>query len=161
MAFDMKQLRTCKELMKLSKIPRYIKSSYNPMGENIYVRFGRFYVTNGYSLVCVEWDEYQHAGDDEWKVLSRFMDNNGKLIPFEFETAEKQRANDILSKLFVEKVDYSNQVPVNARLLRDVLKVFEINDLTPIIVHDDSRYELSAHNKDMSIRALVMGLRRQ
>lgn len=49
MAFDTKQLRTCKELMKLSKIPIYMKSSYNLMGENIYVRFSRFYVTNSFS----------------------------------------------------------------------------------------------------------------
>ena len=160
MAFNMKQLRTCKELMKLSKIPRYMKSSYNPMGERIYVRFGQFYVTNSYVIVCVEWDEYQHAGDDEWKVLSRFMDNAGKLIPFEFEASEMQRANDIFSRMFIKKVDYSNQLPVNAHLLRDVLKVFEINDLTPIIVQDGSRYELSAHNNEVSIKALVMGLRR-
>ena len=160
MAFDTKQLRTCKELMKLSKTPKYMKSSMTPMGINIYVRFGQFYVTNSFSLVCVEWDEYQHAGDDEWKVLSRFMDNDGKLIPFEFETAEKQRANDIFSRMFIEKVDYSNTLQVNAHLLCDVLKVFVINDLTPIIVQDGSRYELSAHNKDVSIRAIVMGLRR-
>ena len=160
MAFDTKQLRTCKELMKLSKTPKYMKSSMNPMGNNICVRFGQFYVTNSFSLVCVEWDEYQHAGDDEWKVLSRFMDNDGKLIPFEFETAEKQWANDIFSRMFIEKVDYSNTLQVNAHLLCDVLKVFVINDLKPIIVQDGSRYELSAHDKDVSIRAIVMGLRR-
>lgn len=160
MAFDMKQLRTCKELMKLSKIPKYMKSSYNPMGENIYVRFGQFYVTNSFSLVCVEWDEYQHAGDDEWKVLSRFMDNGGKLIPFEFETAEKQRANDIFSRMFMEKVDFSEPLPVNPHLLRDVLKVFEINGLAPIMAQDDSKWELAAHNDDVSIKAIVMGIRR-
>ena len=160
MAFDTKQLKTCKELMKLSKTPRYIKSSMNPMGNNIYVRFGQFYVTNSFSLVCVEWDEYQHAGDDEWKVLSRFMDNDGKLIPFEFETAEKQRANDIFSRMFMEKVDFSEPLPVNPHLLRDVLKVFEINGLAPIMAQDDSKWELAAHNDDVSIKAIVIGLRR-
>lgn len=161
MAFDdSKQLRTCKELVKLSKTPRYMKTSFNPMGEFIYVRFGRFYVTNSFSIVCVEWPEYEHAGDDEWLVLSRFMNNEGKLIPFEFETAERQRANDIFEKMFIECVDYSEQVPINAHLLRDVLKVFEINDIPPVIAHDGTKYELAAHNKDVSIKAVIMGLRR-
>lgn len=161
MAFDIKQLRTCKELVKLSKVPRYLITSFNPMGEHIYVRFGRFYVTNSYSIVMVEWPEYLHVGDDEWKVLSRFADNEGKLlIPFEFETAERQRANDIFEKMFIECVDYSEQVPINAHLLRDVLKVFEINDIPPVIAHDGTKYELAAHNKDVSIKAVIMGLRR-
>ena len=163
MAFDSKMLKTCKELVKLSKVPRYIDnmSAYNPMGNEIYVRFGRFYVTNGFSLVMVEWNEYQHVGDDEWVTLSRFADNAGKLlIPFEFETAEKQRANDIFEKQFIEKADFSEALPVNPHLMRDVLKVFEINDIAPVIYQDGSRYELAAHNGDVSIKAVVMGMRR-
>lgn len=160
MAFDMKQLRTCKELMKLSKIPRYIKSSYNPMGENIYVRFGQFYATNGYTLVSVEWDEYHHAGDEEWETLSRFMDNAGKLVPFEFEPCERQFSNDFFERFFIGKADYSEQLPFNAHLMRDVLNVFQINDITPIMVQDGAKWQLSGHNKDVSIKAIVMGVRK-
>ena len=101
MAFDTKQLRTCKELMKLSKIPSYImRGGHHAIEDTIYVRFGRFYVSNAYTLVCVEWDEYQHAGDDEWQKVSQFMDNAGKLVPFEFEPCERQFANDYFERFF-------------------------------------------------------------
>lgn len=111
-------------------------------------------------LASVEWDEYQHAGDDEWCVLSCFSDNDGKLIEFEFEPCEKQRANDFFEKHFIERVDYTGDLKVNPKLLASVLKIFEINDLTPIIVRDGVKWELSAHNRDVTIKAVVMGVRK-
>lgn len=160
MAFDYKQLRTCKELMKLLKIPSYIsRMQHHTLANAIFVRFGRFYVTNSYVLVCIEWNEYQHAGDEEWQKVSRFMDNDGKLVPFEFETCERQFSNDFFERFFIDKVDYSEHLPVNAHLLRDVLNVFQINGINPIMEHDGSKWELSGHNNDVSIKAIVMGTR--
>ena len=164
MAFDTKQLRTCKELMKLSKAPRYIIKSAHSHARfaegKIFVRFGRFYATNSYVLACVQWPEYEHAGDEEWMELSRFMDNDGKLVKFEFEPCEKQCANDFFDKYFIEKLDYSDNLPVNAHLLRDALMLFQINDIAPILYQDGTRWELSGHNKDISIKAIVMGTRK-
>lgn len=159
MAFDSKQLRTCKQLMKLTKPIRGLKSSAS-LVDKIFVRFGRFYVTNSYVVVSVNWKEYEHAGDEEWLILSRFMDNDGKLIPFEFEPCEMQRANDFFERHFLKHVDFSEYLPVNPKLLSSVLKVFEINELTPVMVQDGAKWELSAHNKDVSIKAIVMGIRR-
>lgn len=156
MAFDKKQLRTCKQLLTISKPIKGLHS--NAIFENtIFVRFGRFYVTNNYVLASVEWSEYEHAGDDEWCTLSRFEDN-GKLIRFEFETCEHQRANDFFDKHFMTRVDYTEDLPVNPKIFASALKLFEINDLTPIMVHDGARWELSAHNRDVSIKAIVMGV---
>lgn len=163
MAFDTKQLRTCKELVKLSKVPRYLAKhgAYAPRTHEgkIYVRYGQFYVTNNFSLVRVDWPEYQHAGDEEWVTLSRFMDNDGRLCEFEFESANIIDTR-YFAKHFIDRVDFSENPPVNAHLLRDVLNIFQINDLAPILACDSSKWELIAHNKDVSIKALVMGIRR-
>lgn len=165
MAFDTKQLRTCKELVKLSKAPRYIAKgahSYAHFAEGkIFVRFGCFYATNSYVLACVQWPEYEHAGDEEWMELSRFMDNDGKLTKFEFEPCEKQRANDFFDKHFINRViDNSESLPFNARLMRDALMLFQINDIAPIMYNDGTRWELSGHNEDVSIKVILMGVRK-
>jgi len=160
MAFDMKQLRTVKHMLKISKTPKGMPSVYNRFEDKIFVRFGCFYTSNGYSLISVNWDEYEHAGDEEWLELTRFMDNAGKLIKFEFKPADVQFNNNIFEKQFLERVEMSDTLPVNARLLRDVLYIFQINDIAPIMFHDGARWELSGHNRDVSIRAIVMGVRR-
>lgn len=164
MAFDTKQLRTCEELVKLSKPPKYMKNIVNStLYEKIFVRFGRFYVANGFSLVMVEWDEYGiHVGEDDWLILSRFMDNDGKLIKFEFEACERKLAIDIFERQFIQNVaDIANDgLAVNPHLLRDVLNVYQINGIDPNMYHDGLRWELSGHNQDVSIKSIVMGVRR-
>lgn len=160
MTFGMAQLRTCKELLKISKAPRYMEGAYNSFEGKIFVRFGRFYATNAFALVCVEWDDYQHAGDEEWCELSRFMDNEGKLIKFEFEPSERQFSNDFFERQFMNRVNFADLLPVNPKLLASVLKIFEVNDLMPIMVQDGTKWQLSAHNKDVNIKAIVMGIRR-
>lgn len=160
MAFDMKQLRTVKHMLKISKTPKGMASVYNCFEDKIFVRFGRFYTSNGYSLISINWDEYEHAGDEEWLELTRFADNEGKLIKFEFKPADVQFNNNIFEKQFLERVEMIDTLPVNPRLLRDVLYIFQLNDIAPIMLHDGARWELSGHNRDVSIRAIVMGVRR-
>lgn len=163
MARDKKQLRTFKELVKLSNTPRYMKEvSYNRFSGRILARFGRLYVTNGYSIVMVEYPEFSDFGNDEWCEVTKYVDVNGNMIKPELEPCEQQYSNTIMEQHFIEPADPKQvcDLSVNAHLLRDVLNVFQINDLTPIIVNDGMRYELSAHNKDVSIKAVVMGLRR-
>lgn len=161
MAFDKKRQRTFKELVKLTKTPRYMKSSYNPLGEHVFARFGRFYATNSYVLVYVEYPEFEHIADDEWMVLERFEDENGKLLETpELAPAEKQFKKEMFEQYFINDMCKPNEnPPVDARLLMDALNIFKINGLAPNIFSDGQRYELSAHNKDVSIKALVMGLR--
>ena len=163
MAYDKKQLRTFKELVKLSNTPRYMKGvSYNRFTGRILARFGRLYVTNGYSLIMVEYPEFSDFGQDEWCEVTKYVDVNGNMIKPELKPCERQYSNTIFEQLFIEPGDYKQvcDLPVNAHLLRDVLNVFQINDLTPIIANDGLRYELSAHNNDVSIKAAVIGYRR-
>ncbi len=165
MAFDKRQLQTCKQLEQLLKVPQGVEKSHRFHSDrlkNILVRFGRFYATNYYSLVRVEWNEYQHAGDYEWQVLKRYADDEGKLLfKFELKPMDNPFVNDdIFEKQFLDCIEVNEPLEVNPALLINVLKVFKINRLTPIIVHDGTRYELSAHNDDVSIKAIVMGIRR-
>lgn len=166
MAYDKKMLRTCKCLEKLCKPPKYITGGNKALEieclQNVFVRFGRFYATNQYSLVSVNWPEYEHVGDECWMTLCQYTDDDGNLlIPFICVEMEKPFTdNGIFEKQFVERCDYSKYLPFNPRLMRDVLEIFQVNGLSPIIVQDDSRYELSAHNKDVSINAIVMGEKR-
>lgn len=162
MAYDKKMLRTCKCLEKLCKPPKYInrgKSYYNERIRKVNVRFGRFYATNDYALVCVEWPEYEHAGDECWMTLHEYTDGEGNLlIPFVCKEMEQPFSdNKIFERCFIERCDYSEPLPVNPRLMRDVLEIFQVNGLSPVIVHDGARYELLAHSKDVSIKAVVMG----
>lgn len=162
MTFDKKRQRTFKELVKLTKTPRYMKSSYNPLGEHVFARFGRFYATNAYILVRVDYPEFEHVADDEWMVLERFEDANGNLLETpELVPAEKQFKRDMFEQFFIDDMCAPNQNPrVDARLFMDALNVFKINGLAPNVFSDGSCYELSAHNKEVSINAVVMGLRR-
>lgn len=161
MAFDKKRQRTFKELVALTKIPRFVKSTYNPLGERVYARFGRFYASNGLILVMVEYPEFEHISDDEWMVLERYEDITGKLLEMpELSVSEKQYSKELFDQFFIKELCAPNEnPPVNVRLFASILNVFKINDLTPTILSDGSKYELSAHNKDVSIKAVVMGLR--
>lgn len=160
MAFDKKRQRTFKALIKLTKTPCYM-NGYNSLGEYVFARFGRFYATNGFVLVYVEYPEFEHIADDKWMILKRFEDVNGKLLETpELAPAEKQYRRDMFERFFINDMCKPNEnPPVNAHLLMDVLNVFKINGLAPVMYSDGSRYELSAHNKDVSIKAVVMGLR--
>lgn len=162
MAFDTKQLKTCKALWKIATAyDRYYTRSDRLKG--IFVRFGRFYATNAFCLVYVEWPEYQHEGDDEWMTLSPhgFLDENNHLKKFELKPMENAfKTNDVFEVAFIQNYNETDSCPVDPRLLKLVLDVFEVNGLSPIIYCDGTRYELSAHDKDISVKALVMGKRR-
>lgn len=162
MAFDSKQLRTCKELWKIAvAYDKYYKR--NDRLKGIFVRFGRFYATNSFCLVYVEWPEYQHEGDEQWMTLSPygFLDENNRLKKFELQVLENPFvANDIFEQNFIHNYNDTGSCSVDPKLMKMVLNVFEINDLCPIIYCDGTRYELSAHSIDISIKAIVMGKRR-
>lgn len=162
MAFDSKQLRTCKQLWKIATAyDKYYKRSDRLKG--IFVRFGRFYATNSFCLVYVEWPEYQHEGDEQWMTLTPygFLDENNHLKKFELEPMYNEfNTNDIFEKQFIQNYNEAGNCPVDPKLMEMVLNVFEINGLSPIIYCDGARYELSAHSKDISVKAVVMGKRR-
>lgn len=159
MAFDTKQLKTCRELLRVTHLPCRLGITRDRFLDRVFVRFGRFYVTNEAVLVSVEWPEYEHAGDYCWHILKRFEDDDGKLIPFEIEEMPHPAfSNDrIFEDHFTMKPNCGESTPIDPTLLKSVLKLFEINRISPIICHDDRKIELTGHNRDVCIRAVVMG----
>ena len=158
---EKKRLRTLKELQKISNNPRYMVGFYNPNEGNIYVRFGQFYAGNCYVVVMCEWADKLHEGDEAWQILTGFEGDD-----FEYEPCDRDLPNDYFKKFFFHPScadfswpDHNVQPKFNARLMREVLNVFQINDIAPNMVTDGAKFELSGHNDDVSIQAIVMGMR--
>lgn len=164
MPFDTKQLRTFKWLQAIaSKPPRGCKRGVMPAiyEGNVLVRYGRFYATNGYIIACVEWPEYQHAGDECWMVVDRFTDISGRLLqsvemsPLE---AYQTMKDDALHKYFPYPNDRGDGY--NRHLMPSVimqgLKGFDINNLQPGMQFTDTTVTFTAHNSDISMQVLCM-----
>lgn len=162
MAFDTKQLKTFDWLQKLGmkKVPG-LKSAYNPYESYIFVRFGRFYATNGYILASMEWPEYEHAGDEGWCVIDDYKDGKGRLLsPVTFSNPRicgLMRDREFEDQ-FIRLWDTQDAGPYNPRLVSECMKPFIINNIMPYIVIGANKLEFTGHDKDVSIRVVMMGL---
>ena len=163
MAFDTKQLKTLDWLQKLGtkKVPG-LKAAFNSYSDYIFVRFGRFYATNGYILACVEWPEYSYDGNDGWRVIDDYKDGKGHLLsPVTFakpQVCDTMR-DRIFEDTFVKSWDFIDVGPYNPRLIAECMKPFIVNNLPVSMVIAQNRIEFSGHDKDVSIRVVMMGMR--
>ena len=111
----------------------------------------------------VEYPEFARFGDDEWLQLVKFEDLDTKMIleTPEFEAVERSMPKEIFERHFIEPAngipEIKNGLKVDPQSLRTVLEVFQINELKPMMYTDEIRWDLSAHNHDVSIKAIVMG----
>ena len=163
MAFDTKQLKTFDWLQKLgTKKVAGLKPAFNPYSDYVFVRFGRFYATNGYILASVEYPEYTHVGDEGWRVIDDYKDGKGRLLsPITFanpQVCDKMR-DRIFEDTFVKSWDFIDAGPYNPRLIAECMKPFIVNDIPVSMVIAQNRVEFSGYNKDVSIRVVMMGLR--
>ena len=165
MAFDQKRSRTFKWLEKIAtKTPTGLKYAYNPYRGMILCRFGVLYAQNGYILADVRYGEFEHIGDECWMEVASYQDVNGKhLDTVEFMEAEKHPANDrLFSDMFIAPcgLHYDSTQPFNPVLIAECMTPFKINDISPVIGLRDEYLEFSGHNKDVSIRVLMIGERK-
>lgn len=162
MAFDTKRLRTIKWLDKLSsKRITGLKDAYNSYKGVVLARFGRLYAQNGYILASIEYNELYHTGDDQWLKIARYVDDDGKHIEdIEFENAFPHPNNDrIFEDFFIalNMLRYDSTVTFNPYLIAECMMPFKINDISPTIWQRDHYLEFTGHNKDVSIRVLMIG----
>lgn len=156
MAFDKRRQRTFKELERLTKQPRYMKSSYNPY-DGIFVRFGRFYATNGYIMVYCEWPELLHCGKDEWLEVACYDDDEGNHMQIPgFMPVERNLQNDAFERFYWMQNDF-DPFTFNPRLMKDAMKIFEINGINPIWSCNNHQFGFSGHNDDVSINMVMVG----
>lgn len=162
MAFDRKKLQTLKWLRKIATtMPSGMKSVYNPYRDDIFVRFGRFYATNGYMVACASWDENFHDGDDTWLTVKRFEDEKGHLLEtLEYAPYERyDLKNDAFEKFFPAPTAGRRQdhfhmpSPVLVTL---AMRAFALNDLYPTYQMTDTQVLYAAHNRDIELRVACM-----
>jgi hypothetical protein len=162
MAFDRKKLQTLKWLRKIATtVPSGMKTPYNSYRDDIFVRFGRFYATNGYMVACASWDENFHDGYDEWLTVKRFEDEKGHLLEtLEFAPYERyDLKNDAFERFFPvpsnkRKPDYF-YMPSPA-LVTLAMRGFALNDLYPTYQMTDTQVLYTAHNRDIELRVSCM-----
>ena len=155
MAYDKKRLQTFRELERISKPFRYLKGGYNPYGGAIYARYGRFYATNGFVMACCEWPELSYYGDDDWKEIARYLDDEGLLLQ-EPESESINLRDDTFERFYFVQGS-PETFAFNPKLMRDALKIFEINNIHPIWSANGTSFMFTGHNSDVSIKVLMMG----
>lgn len=161
MAYDQKRLRMFKWLEHIAtQHAQYMGKIYPTRFTNILTIYGSMYATNGIILAQVDYPEFEHVSDYGWMKVVSFTDENGFLTetPELAEFGQDMREK-YFSDLFIKVCeDFENGFAFNPKVFKDALKPFEIYRLNPVMYVSGGKCELSAHNKDVSIRVLLMGV---
>ena len=161
MAFDKKRLHTFQWLDNLAKCKARYADKF-PRHPDIMVYSGSLYATDGTVLAKVDYPEFYHLSDCEWsKVIRCFANDEGKLLEIpDIELMDRQYSNNrIFDDMFI-KSWHRFDCCVNPLVMKNCLKPFEINSILPNVCTDERKIELLGHNDDVSIRVLMMGVRR-
>lgn len=154
MSFDTKRLRTFKWLQSIADKGRGNRTS------NIIVYCGHLYATDNYMLAQIDYPEFEHLSDWEWSKVTRYFDDEGKLLLMpEIEPLERQfENNDFFDSLFIRECARFD-LRINPKFLKNALKPFEINGVLPNVYTDETCIMLAGHNRDISIRVVLMGVK--
>lgn len=161
MTFDQKRHKTFKwldDIVKGKKIGKLAKTM-SKVTSNVYARYGRFYASNGFMIACVEYPEFSHVGDDEWRYLESFeTDNKMHLENPIWKTDEftETLSNEFFEKFFIDRCD-AYQLPIDVNLFNLALQGFKLNSINPLVTICKDKLELSGHNESVSIRVVIMG----
>ena len=164
MAYDAKRLQTFKWLEKLShnEAPylKKIKDFINPI-QDICVYCGSIYATNDIILAKINYPEFEHLSDWEWSKVVAYTDDDNMLLEFpKLALRNKQFLNDrIFDDAFPGSWNNACYTCFDPRVMKDALKPFEINRINPELTTERDRVMFSGHNKDVSMRVLMMGVR--
>ena len=160
MAFDTKRGRVLQWLDKLAEgNARYCKPlTSHP--RSILTLYGRLYATNAIILAEVQYPEFEHISDYGWMKVDSFFDDNGYYLEFPTLAEPDYVYHDkYLSDMFIDKIVPTVDFKFDVRVMKDALKPFEIYGIKPNMVISDSKCELTGHNKDVSMRVMMMGVR--
>lgn len=159
MAFDTKRMKTFQWLFDIAEKDRKYCDKYRNLKE-IYVYCGSLYATNHIVLAKVDYPEFEHLSDYVWSKVTRFCDSRAILLKEpEIEVLDQQFKNsDIFDRFFTNEF-HPLEYAINPMVLKDGLKGFEINGINPVIYTSENMVFLMGHNKDVSIRVCMMGVR--
>ena len=165
MAFDDKRLRMMKWLEHIAKgNVSYAKGCYRSFTDILTI-YGRLYATNGIVLAEIQYPEFEHISDNDCFMYvtrySQYKDGAWYLLEYpDLAEYERNLRPRIFTDMFPDKHFYDGGFKFDTKVMRDALKPFEIYKLSPDMCIDGDKCGLAAHNEDVSMRVLFMGLRR-
>lgn len=160
MAYDTKCLKMFKWLEKLANHEAAYCKDHVKQVTDICMFCGSLYATNEVILAKVDYDSFRKMSDYTWSRVTDYVDEKGYLLLF--PRIEERRAfkNDrIFDDMFLKQCNPC-YVGFDPRVIKDALKPFEIYKLKPAIATGRDRLMFSAHDKEVSIKVLVMGMKR-
>lgn len=160
MSYDTKRLKIFKWLEDLANgRAAYSKGAIGL--KEILVYSGSIYSSNGIVLGKVNYPEFEHLSDWVWSTVEKYTDSNGYLLetPILIEKDRQPKNDRWLDDMFVGHL-YPEEFCFNPRVMRDALKPFEIYNINPLFARGNGKAELMGHNKEVSIRVLMMGVRK-
>lgn len=160
MAYGTNQLKAFKYLQKIAEgRQRYAKNAHC-LYKDIYTIYGSLYATNGIVLAQVDYPEFEHISDDGWKVVESFTDEKGylRISPVLSVNRPRPMRDDIFSDMFIKRNHFESGFAIDPKVLKDGLYLFDIYKMNPSIAIDGHKLELSGHDREVSIRVLMMGV---
>lgn len=160
MSYDTKRLKTFKWLEDLA-LGHAVYAKGATGLDGIHVFSGNIYASNGIVLAKVNYPEFEHLSDDVWSTVEGYTDSKGYLLetPILVEKAKQPKNNRWLDDMFLNRI-YPEEFLFNPRVMEDALKSFKIYGINPILAVGNGKAELAGHSKEISIRVLMMGVRK-
>ena len=159
MAYDNKRMKTLRWLEDIAKKNKSYCSSYRTLTE-IFVYCGLLYATNHVVLARVDYQEFEHLSDWKWSKVDRYCDDMALLLKYpDISELDEQFANNDKFDKFFEHKPALFDCKINPKVLKDAMKGFEINGIMPIMYTSENMIFLMGHNKDVSIKTVMMGTR--
>lgn len=166
MAFDDKRLKMMKWLEHIAKENvGYAKSVYRSFTDILTI-YGSLYATNGIILAEIQYPEFEHISDNDFFMYvtrySEYKDGAWYLLEYpELAEYERELRPRIFTDMFPDRNFYDEGFAFDTKVMKDALKPFEIYELNPYMCIDGYKCELAAHNKEVSMRVLLMGVKRR
>lgn len=163
MAFDDKRLKMMKWLEHIAKNNvSYAKGCYRSFNDILTI-YGRMYATNGIIIAEIQYPEFEHISDDDrFMYVTRYKDDTGFLLETpELAEYPRELRPRIFTDMFPDRHFYDEGFAFDTKVMKDALKPFEIYKLSPNMCIDGDRCEFSAHDKEVSMRVLFMGVKRR
>ena len=158
MAYDDKQLKTFKWLQDLANNRHAYAKDFINSTPYIYVYCESIYATDSVILADISYNYPQVYTNYEWGKIEQFTDAGGFLLEEPVVTILERQFNDhrFFSKFFDTECSYPD-CSFDTRVVKQALKVVEINKISPVICSVDKGLCFMGHNHDISIRVLAMG----
>lgn len=158
MAFDSKRFRMFKWLDKVANTQGHVMP-YN----HIYTIYGSLYATSGIILARIDYPEFEHIHDDGiWRVVLEYQDENGKHLDYPmFGPAVPQMRSRIFDDQFIgPELQYICTQAYDAKYIAECMYPFKLYGIHPTIAHDGPKLEFTGHNREVSMKVLMMGVTR-